>query len=80
MTISGRGATGPGGSVRSASSGTPSQDGILPLQTIGDDSDAWLQVTPAGKPGCACAGTRPINAVTGAIARRASRRRILTWV
>jgi hypothetical protein len=77
MMSSGRGVTGPGGSVRSASSGTPSQDGILPLQTIGDDGDAWLQVTPAGKLGCACAGASPINAANGAIARNASRRRIL---
>ena len=77
MTSSGRGMTGPGGSVRSVSSGTPSHDVILPVQTIGNVGDAWLQLTPAGKLGCACAGAGPINASMGASARRASRHRIL---
>ena len=48
MTINGRGTTGPAGSVRSVSSGTPSQEGSFALQTMGAAAEAWLQEKPVG--------------------------------
>jgi hypothetical protein len=63
--------------VTSTSSGTPSQDGILPLQMTGEAGDAWVQVTSPGNPGWAWTGTSPMSAASGAMARTAARRRIV---
>jgi hypothetical protein len=52
----------------------------LPRQTTGDVGDAWLQLTLPGNAGCASTGSSPINAISGAIGRTASRHRILRWV
>ena len=77
MTINGRGVTGPGGSVRSASSGTPSQEGTFPLQTTGAPADACVQPKPVGIGASALPGRSPISAGQG---KSAASHRIPKWV
>ena len=77
MTISGRGTSGPAGSVRSVSSGTPSHEGSFPLQTRGADGEAWSQVKPPGMEDEGEAGKDPTS--PGNATSRASHR-IPQWV